>query len=571
MKLDDFSSIALVDFEYTAPDGERPDVNCMVVRDFHTGNVWRYWRDELIKMQNPPFSVDAESLVVAYYASAEFSCFRALNWMMPVNVLDLFAEFRNLTNGKQKASNDSLIGALAECGLDPIGALEKSEMRELSMRGGPYTPSEKQDLLDYCQGDVYALDPLLRRTAPLIDLPRALIRGRYMVAAARIETNGVPIDTHRLARVLGCWEDLQLRLIERVDSRYGVFDGKTFRQREWAKWLATNDIPWPALPSGRLALDDDTFRDMARTYPEVSDMRELRQALSQMGSCKLSIGADGRNRCLLSAYRSKTGRNQPSNSQFIFGPATWIRGFIRPEPEFGLAYVDWAQQEFGIAAALSNDSNMLEAYTSGDPYLAFAKQAGAVPCDATKASHATAREQFKQCVLAVQYGMGANSLAMRIRQPVEAARQLLSAHRKTFSRFWEWSEGAVSHAMLLGSLHTVFGWTVHAGHDANPRSLANFPMQANGAEMLRLACIHATEAGIRVCAPVHDALLLEAPLEVLDDAVAQTQQLMQLASEQVLGGFQLRSDAKVTRYPDRYMDPRGQYMWDTVMDLLESQ
>ena len=49
---------------------------------------------------------------------------------------------------------------------------------------------------------------------------------------------------------------------------------------------------------------------------------------------------------------------------------------------------------------------MIAAYRSGDPYLAFAKQAGAVPPGATKQSHSAQRELFKQCVLAVQYGMG---------------------------------------------------------------------------------------------------------------------------------------------------------------------
>jgi DNA polymerase I-like protein with 3'-5' exonuclease and polymerase domains len=84
----------------------------------------------------------------------------------------------------------------------------------------------------------------------------------------------------------------------------------------------------------------------------------------------------------------------------------WLRGLILPEEGCGLAYIDWEQQEFGIAAALSGDANMLEAYDSGDPYLAFAKQAGAAPPNATKASHGTLREQFKACALAVQYGMG---------------------------------------------------------------------------------------------------------------------------------------------------------------------
>ena len=123
----------------------------------------------------------------------------------------------------------------------------------------------------------------------------------------------------------------------------------------------------------------------------------------------LAVGHDGRNRTLLSPFRARSGRNQPSNSKFIFGPSVWLRGLIKPPPGHGVAYIDWEQQEFGIAAALSGDENMKAAYRSGDPYLAFAKQADAAPSDATKATHKAVREQFKQCVLAVQFGMGEES------------------------------------------------------------------------------------------------------------------------------------------------------------------
>ncbi len=94
-------------------------------------------------------------------------------------------------------------------------------------------------------------------------------------------------------------------------------------------------------------------------------------------------------------------------------------------------------------------------------------------------------------------------------------------------------------------------------------------MQANGAEMLRLACIAITEQGVEVCAPVHDALLIEAPLGRLQEAISTTQQAMQRASAAVLGGFELRTDATVVRYPDRYMDDRGSVMWDIVQGIVE--
>src|SRR5512134_2280452 len=212
---------------------------------------------------------------------------------------------------------------------------------------------------------------------------------------------------------------------------------------------------------------------------------------------------------------------------------------------------------------------MLDAYRSGDPYLAFAKQAGAVPAEATKASHKAVRDQFKACVLAVQYGMGAEALALRIGQPPIRARELLRRHHETYRVFWRWSDAAVDHAMLTGRLFTVFGWQVQVPSEANPRSLRNFPMQANGAEMLRLACCLATESGIEVSAPVHDAALITAPLARLEADVARMQDVMREASRIVLAGFELGTDAHIVRYPERYMDERGAVMWQRVMALLE--
>ena len=564
-----FKHIIAVDFEFRALDGDRPEVVCMVARDLRTQHTWRYFSEELDRLQEPPYPIDRDTLIVAYYASAEMGCHLILGWDLPVNVLDLFTEFRCQTNGLALPSGGAgLLGALAWHGLNGIEVVEKESMRQLALRGGDYTVEEKQALLEYCESDVLALKRLLPLMLPRLDLPRALLRGRYMKAAAQIENHGIPIDMEALDRLRTHWDSIQDALIQAIDQVYGVFEGRTFKSARFAEYLIRHDIPWPMLPSGALDLSEDTFKDMARSYPQLSPLRELRMALSQMRLASLAVGQDGRNRCLLSAFRARTGRNQPSNSKFIFGPSTWLRGLIKPEPGYGLAYVDWSQQEFGIAGALSGDSRMQEAYLSGDPYLTFAKQAGAVPPDATKNSHRKERDQFKACVLAVQYGMGEESLAARIGQPVIQARQLLRLHRETYPTFWAWSDAALDHAMLYGKLSTVFGWTIHIDGAPNPRSLRNFPMQANGAEMLRLACCLATEHGIQVCAPVHDALLIEAPFDELDEAIHTTQAAMAEASKIILGGFELHSDAKVIRYPDRYMDERGVQMWETVWHII---
>lgn len=441
-------------------------------------------------------------------------------------------------------------------------------MRELIQRGD-HTADERMAILDYCNEDVVATTNLLHAMERHVDVDRALLRGAYMGAVARMEHVGIPVDTERLCRLREGWTGIQEELIRRIDGEYGVFDGTTFKAERWAAWLERNQVPWPTHTSGALDLSDETFRSMSKIEPRVAPMRELRSSLSALRLEDLAVGGDGRNRALLSPYRARTSRNQPSNTQYLFGPSVWLRGLIRPAPGWSVAYTDWSQQEWGIAAALSGDSQMISAYVSGDPYLTFAIQAGAAPKDATKISHKAVRERFKAAALAVQYGMGAASLAQRVGCSVVEARELLADHRRTYRRFWTWSDAAVDTAILSGSIWTAFGWKLRLGPDVNPRSLRNFPVQGNGAEMLRLACIRATRAGVRVCAPVHDAVLIEAPTPQIDEAVADMKKHMAAASVDVLGCLELRSDVKIVHSPDRYMDERGVRMWNTVWEILD--
>jgi len=718
-----YREVWAADFEFFAPPGERPLPLCVVARELLTGQLVTQWLLDTPAPQ-PPWRQGTDVLFLAYYASAELGCCLALDWSFPARIIDLYAEFRCLTSGRSVPCGYSLLGALTAFGLDGLAAAEKEDMRQLAMRGGPYTTTEQQALLAYCQTDVDATARLLPRMLPHIDLPRALLRGRYMAAAARMEWIGTPCNTalledlrshwdtirsqlartvnqtcpvftpadmhldltssygraiHTIAAARGLdpyalataaqhvWEEQRALYVETRDARrmarqrtgltpariarwerggrdasswpdldaiavevagdfpalglgpgyrahvgYETLDYAgalwdvlreedrvpqradpallhhaadlvaadpdgwemsrlyTFSLQRFEAYLARYDIPWPRLTSGTLALDDDTFREMARTYPaEIGPIREVRHALSQLQLQDLAVGSDGRNRCLLSAFGSRTGRNQPSNSKYIFGPSCWLRSLIQPEPGRAVAYVDWSQQELAIAAALSQDPAMMDAYQSGDFYMSFAKLAGAAPPEATKVTHATLREQFKVVALGVLYGLSEHGIARRLGVPLCEGRLLLRQHKEVFRRFWTWSDQVEMQGMLGGRLRTIFGWQLYAGTQVNPRSLRNFPMQATGAEMLRLACCLCTEAGIAVCAPVHDAILVEANLEAIEEVVAQTQAFMLDASTIVLPGFPLRTEAKIVRYPDRYQDPRGAQMWQTVQTILQ--
>jgi DNA polymerase-1 len=571
-----YREIWVVDFEFTAPDGGRPDPVCMVAIELHSGRCFRLWRDQLEVLIKAPFDTGDNSLFVAYYASAEIGCFLALGWPLPTRILDLFTEFRALTNGDKLVAGNGLIGALAFYGLPALAATEKEKMRDLIISGGPWLPEQQTAILDYCESDVRALERLLPAMAPAITssatrLGHALLRGRYMAAVARMEWNGVPIDMSMFRALRDNWGYLPGPLILAVDRDFGVFEGQSFKTDLFEAYLARNGIPWPRLESGKLALNDDVFRQQVKAHPKLAPLRELRHVLSELRLNSLAVGQDGRNRTLLSPFRSKTGRNQPSNSKFIFGPSVWLRGLIKPVAGRAIAYLDWKSQEIAIAAALSGDDAMWAAYSTGDPYLAFAIQAGMAPPDATKLTHKAIRDRCKAIVLGVQYGMSAESMALNAGIHVVDARDLLLRHKETFWQFWKWAEQNVHAALLGGTLTTRFGWAIHLGFgsDTNTRSLLNWPMQSNGAEMMRLASCEATEAGLNICAPIHDALLLEARADEIDAQIDQLSIIMQRASEFVLGDGRICGvDVEKVVYPDRYSDARGTVMWNRVMDIL---
>ena len=370
-----------------------------------------------------------------------------------------------------------------------------------------------------------------------------------MAAVARMERTGVPIDTAMLERLRARWRDIKLDLVAAIDKDYGVFEGATFKAGLFAGYLADNRIDWPRTATGYLQLDQDTFRDMAKRYPKLEPLKELRHSLSDLRPMDLAVGPDGRNRTLLSPFGARSGRNTPSNTKFVFGPSVWLRGLIKPSAGRTLAYVDWKTQEVVIAAALSGDQALLDAVSSGDPYLAFAKMAGLVPPDATKQSHKAIRDLCKTCVLGTNYGMQAPSLALRTGLSVIEAQDLLHRLAQTFPVFTAWAEHVTAVGQLAGYLSTVFGWTLQTAYTPRATALRNFPMQANGAEMLRLACCLATERGVEVCAPVHDALLVEGDADRMGDILEATRTAMAEASRVVLGGLEVGTDADVVEWP----------------------
>jgi hypothetical protein len=86
-----FREVVVLDFEFTALLGERPEPVCLIAWELRSGRRFRIFQDKL--PATPPYATGPDVLVVAFYSSAEFGCYRALGWPMPERILDLYVEF----------------------------------------------------------------------------------------------------------------------------------------------------------------------------------------------------------------------------------------------------------------------------------------------------------------------------------------------------------------------------------------------------------------------------------------------------------------------------------------------
>ena len=203
---DVYEDVIALDFEFfSTTEGDRQNPVCLVAESLRTGLQTRLW---ITKGAKCPLPSGPEYLYVGYFASAEWNCFLSLGWGLPARIIDLYPEYRRMTNGAVGYTTRSGYGLLAAAeafGVATMDANHKTDMRELIMSGGPWSTEEQTDILEYCAHDVTITANLFRQMWPKIAtdqlaLTQALLRGRYTVAVAKMEFSGTPVDTEAVCQ-----------------------------------------------------------------------------------------------------------------------------------------------------------------------------------------------------------------------------------------------------------------------------------------------------------------------------------------------------------------------------------
>ena len=536
--------------------------------------------------QRPPWDRGSPYLTVGFALGAEAGSFMHAfpDWSFPSPAIDLYAEYMVIHNsemvkaagGESKQPGPSLIQACRRYGVPTMDPIYKEKMRELAFSKIDHTPEEITKLEDYCLDDDCASTlRLFFKMLPYLDLLRAPINGAFMMGIERIRWRGKPVDVVRYQEAKRYTPVILPKMREDLNRKLGaeVYFAGVFKRRTMLQLMRQHNIPIPIDPkTGKESCATKLIKPMIETYPLLKDYYEDKRMIDAIKNLKLEIGSDGRNRCWLNPFGTKTGRNNPSTNRELLGLPHTMRSFMKPGPGMAIAQVDIGNEEIGIAAARSGDPVLMADYRSGDPYRRFAADALGV-IKPTKQQ----RQVYKACVLGQIYGIGAGTLARNLGISKAEARRIIDQTNARYSVLKAWLKRIQIKAAHGVPITCALGWSLKmvSGTSDEERTFLNFPVQATAAELMRLIIVRAGHLPLIGCA--HDSFIVEDTIERIEQTVAELREIIRQASRDLFGGFELRADynpeTDCVRYPDRFVDEReredGMRHWNWLMALVE--
>lgn len=556
-----------------------------------------------------------------------------------------------------------------------VDSIHKTKMRDLILLNKKeYTKTEQQAIMDYCDSDLKWLSKLHKsmtdglhsalKCKPEKILEYQLDRGTWSVALAEMEKEGYPIRVDQVINLRRNFEKAKDTLIIELNKIYPFFIrekkrksdliGKwTFKYTQFQQFINTCDDlkvcrspdfiqpeigknrQWPRSEKTEKYKTDEKSLEKFEGIPELAALRQCNKILGQLKWFQIpkeskddffnNVGKDGRLRGYLGPYGTLSGRNAPKAKQFILAMSSWLRCLIQPKEGEAIVGIDWASQEFIIAAALSGDQNMIKAYNSGDPYLYFAIAAGAVPKgtnnkwvknpdlsiidlakkmwpdgdferggvgDArigrlkekfpkemkiwdTYTEYSKIRGLFKGTTLGLQYGMGAENLAIKLTADTKEfvseikAEKLIKLHKRLYHIYWSWLDTVNRNYGRNGFLTLFDGWSLLPNND-NSLSVRNFPTQGTGAVIMRIACKLYLAKGGRICSPMHDAIYAIFNTKTEAHHPKMLGECMQKACEIVLGeDIFVRQDIDIHDHKHVWIESKGKKYYDLLHEYLE--
>ena len=219
---------------------------------------------------------------------------------------------------------------------------------------------------------------------------------------------------------------------------------------------------------------------------------------------------------------------------------------IAPEG-YRLVWADYSQVELRILAHLSGDEGLIEAFRKGeDVHSETAKH-----LFETEEVDEKMRRVAKTVNFGIIYGMSPHGLADRLGIPLKEAEEFIERYFKKFPKVKEFLDATLKEAYERGFVKTLFGRKrpLPELFDRNyhvrsfgERAAVNAVVQGTAADVMKMAMVALyeplKELGAHMVLQVHDELVVEAPVEKVEE-------IKELLKEKMEGVVELSAPLKV--------------------------
>ncbi|WP_230179090.1 DNA polymerase I [Aquabacterium sp. CECT 9606] len=370
------------------------------------------------------------------------------------------------------------------------------------------------------------------------------------VLLQRIERNGVLIDAQLLQQQS---HELAQRIVALEQEAYDLA-GQPFNLGS-PKQLGEILFVKQGLPvvkktaTGAPSTNEEVLEKLAEDYPLPARILEYR-SLAKLKSTytdklPLMVNAEtGRVHTNYAQAVAVTGRLSSNDPNLQNIPVRTAEGrrireaFIAPPGHF-IVSADYSQIELRIMAHISQDENLLRAFSEGlDVHRATASEVFGAPVDEVSSEQ---RRYAKVINFGLIYGMSAHGLAKNLGIDRSAASSYIERYFHRFAGVKRYMDETRAQAKEQGYVETVFGrrlWLPEINSPNGPsragaeRAAINAPMQGTAADLIKLAMIEvqkvldAEHKASLIIMQVHDELVLQVPEAELDWVRAQVPALM---------------------------------------------
>ena len=441
-----------------------------------------------------------------------------------------------LSPGSRNFDLDSL--SFAEFGFrkTPITKLIGEGRKQKSMAEVPVP-----DVADYCGEDADYTWRLYKKLLPRLEEMRLLeifrdIEMPLSKVLAEMEYRGIKVD----AKHLGGLSKTAEKEIEKLQKHIWKLSGGEFNIGSPIQLkevlFEKLKIPTENLKKGKTGLSTaatelEKLRDLHPIVALIFDWRELTKLKNTYLDTlpNLINPATGRVHTSYSQTIAATGRlsssdpnlqNIPVRTEFGRG----IRKAFVAEEGFTLLAIDYSQIELRLAAHLSKDKKMMEAFKNGDDiHTATAMEIFGVK-DPRKVTELQ-RRSAKTINFGVLYGLSAYGLTSRIPGVSQGeAQDFIDKYFATYSGLTKYLEEVVAEVRRKGYVKNELGRVRYFPEisssqfqvrSAAERAAINMPFQSLSADIIKMAMNKLSEQGLtneedcRLLLQVHDELLFE--------------------------------------------------------------